>query len=1317
MTCYNLWAQQVSSPNRSYIDVSSGLSNNYVSKIIEDDKGLKWIATEGGLNRFDGSGFRLYKPGNDYPGLENENIETVFKDSRGKIWVGTKSGGLSLYDPIEDRFTNFNQVINEEIPVRVTSIGEAPNGLIWVGTWSRGLYIIDPTNSTLKEHPFDGRVLDILVDDDEVFVVSSTSVSKWNLSGKQVQVFPKKKYIHCIVKDTVKNQYLLGGQGGVYCLDTKSGLISGRYNDYFKDKSYVTCLAFDKEGQLWIGSWGSSVYVVKPHDLPSPAKLSPDNFGVNGVNHGVILDIHIDSHNLVWIATGFAGIIKISPSNGFTNLENNLSEDESNQDHNVHAFHVDRYGRYWSGRNRGGIWFSEHQASFKKVELKPYPLKVNAFLEVSDYLLVGTSRGLFIAKLVRGKMMFERISSPQYKVMVLHYDDQGYLWIGTQQNGLAVINSEIIFSGKDTNRLERANWFDTDLTGERISAIEVDSTGNLWIGTYNGLFLYNPLYNRFTHHNDLFKEKFLSVIIHALHPHSDGTLWAGTPSGLLHLDPKDSKVDRYDMSDGLSSDFISAVTSDFSGNLWVSTPQGISKMALDTKTFLNYGHGVGIQVGAFNINAVFRSNSLLFFGGQKGIIAFDPSRITSNTNPPEVVLTGLTVDGKLVKVGELVNDRVLITRSIVYTDEITLTHEEVVFSVHFTPNDYMDPLNITYRYQLEGAHDSWVYNANHSEITFTGLSAGTYQLKIQASRDNQHFGKARILKLRILPPIWLSWYAYAFYYLVLFIIILLIRRFSQKQTRLQSNLEIARIAKEKEHELTEAKLTFFTNISHELRTPLTLILGPVTEVLALSNVPDAIRTKLISAERNTKRLLHLISQLLDFRKSENGMLRLQVAMGDFSAFAHEIYLSFKQASESKGVELKFISENDIQLLFDRDKMEIVLCNLLSNALKYSDKGDRVVMKVESGDNECVVSVTDSGQGIPAEHLERIFDRFYQINTSKSAKIVGTGIGLTITKNIIELHHGRIEVMSKESQGTTFTVHLPFNGNSAFSESERIHNFMGSDDLERYAVSDIPTNLGDDEKDYTILLVDDNLEILHYLESILELDYHVLKAVNGKQALETASLEVPDLIVSDIMMPEMDGIALCKAVKTQISTSHIPVILLTARTSTVYEVTGLQTGADDYIKKPFNPEIVKSRIFSQLENRKKIRDYLLKKVRFEPNDSRVTDLEEQFVQRTMSLVESNVHNEDFGIESLMEEFHMSQSTLYRKIKSLTGLSITAFIRSVRLKLAASIILKEDLNLSQVAYKVGFNDYKYFKRSFKEQFGCLPSDYKEKKKVEV
>jgi signal transduction histidine kinase/DNA-binding response OmpR family regulator len=699
---------------------------------------------------------------------------------------------------------------------------------------------------------------------------------------------------------------------------------------------------------------------------------------------------------------------------------------------------------------------------------------------------------------------------------------------------------------------------------------------------------------------------------------------------------------------------------------------------------------------------------MLYFGGSNGIIKLNPFQIDEKFKLPKIVFTQLIVNNKVIEAGEVLNGNEILHQSIPYTNEIALSYDQNHLSLSFVADDFLGPDNITYSYQLVGLNNEWVNLGNRHQISFTELGWGDYELLIKASRNNQQWSELKRLKIHIATPPWLTWYAYLFYACLFLAILLLVRHISHKQASLRAEIRIIQIEKEKEHELNEAKITFFTNISHEFRTPLTLILSPITELLTNKQIVGAVKETLVLVESNAKKMLGLVNELLDFKKAEQGLLTLNRTRTDIVGFTKAIYLNFKEMALSRKINYFFETNvEEYAIDFDKNQLEIVLNNLLSNAFKFTKNKGTIRVSISTSEDSVAITIADNGMGIAEENKEKIFNRFFQIKNTKTAHLVGSGIGLSFSKNIIDLHGGTITVESELNKGATFRIELPVLEpveTINYSEKPIVSAVITEKkaQLEKTAKTSKPL----------VLIADDSDDIRKYLKSLLEKDYDILEVTDGLEALSIVNKRLPDLVVSDVMMPNMDGIQLCEEIKNQINTSHIPIILLTARTSLSYEISGLQKGADDYITKPFNPSIVQTKIANLLNNRKKLREYFLNKVRFEPHAIDVSEpnLDNLFIDKAMKIVHDNLQHEDFGVEEMADKLFMSQSTLLRKIKALTGLSVNGFIRSVKLKNAAQLILETDLKMSAIAYEVGFSDYKYFTKAFQSQFGCLPSEYK-------
>ena len=1299
-----------------FITTQQGLSHNYVSSIVSDELNIKWIGTENGITKYNGYDFEYIKPGKDYPELLNENIEVLFKDKGGKLWIGTKSGGLASLDLQSNHMVNLNHLIDPQNKgdVRVTCMAEDKGGNIWVGTWSNGIFVVNYAKNELVRQISANTQIYSIANDFQGNVWYAIGQRLMMFDGKDTKTFQFKNYISDILPDPKRDLVWIATGG-----KNNSLLYSYGFSDNKIDSiqtgvvsEFTKKLFLDDLHQLWIGTWGHGIYKSN-EDLSAFERINlvsgrPE---IISTNYNNILSIHQDINKMIWLGTANGGLVRLIKGNGFKQAMPLIRHPDLKNNLNVIGIHKSN-DLIFIGTVFNGIYFGEDFGHLSHID-QIGNVRVKALYENDGSLYIGTNDGYHIFDLKSRRIVF---SSNSIKKVTSFLVDGQNLLIGTQELGLYEVNMSKMGDVTAYQRFyENANGKNV-LESDRITGVKKDEAGNIWLSSYNGLHLYDRETDAFIHQSKLLSERLPSVIINSFDIKGK-SIWLATPGGLFELLNNQGKLQlnaSFTRNEGLNSDFICAVTFDDNDGVWFSTYTEIVKYDDKNKTMISYADVHGVKTTSFNNGSFSNYNKKeLYFGGIDNITWFEPQEIQAPDTLIDVIFTNLRVNNKIISFQE---GNEILDKDINYARSIELTHKDNFFSISFASNDFLGKLNVKYRYQLSGSSDEWIDLQNRNEINFAGLAAGNYQLMIEASRDGQHWSLPKAINITVLNSPWKSPMAILSYILLGLLIAFFIFRAYQIKLKLENRLEIARINKDKESELTEAKLNFFTNISHEFRTPLTLIVSPLKELMEQKDFPPHVIERLTYMDKNTSRLLMLINQLLDFRKADYGLLKLDVSYGNFVRFASEVFLYFNEMASAKHIKYSFKAEQDyISLPFDRDKMEIVLCNLLSNAIKYTHEGDSIAMEVCAEDGYCVIRIKDTGVGMDAENLEKIFDKFFQIKSGNTSRMVGSGIGLYFSKQIIDLHHGRIDVSSIKDEGTEFVVRLSMDADLYGDEINQ--NFLKSDDIKAYE-SIAPEHemimKTSGNKDASILIIDDNVDILHYLKNILSPDYHVLLAEDGDKGFALASSKIPDLIVSDVMMPGKDGIALCRQLKTQINTSHIPVILLTARTSTVFEVEGLKTGADDYVSKPFNANVIKARIASLLENRQKMRAHFLNKIRFEPTPQEVQedlDTENSFIDQAIKLVEDNIANEAFGIEQMVETFYMSQSTLFRKIKSLTGLSLTAFIRSIRIKKAAHLILSTDQNLNQIAYEVGFNDYKYFKTSFKKQFGCLPSEYKE------
>ncbi len=1306
-----------------------GLSHSNITSITSDQQNMKWIATENGITKYNGSEFDYIRLNKKYSELKNENIEVLFLDSGNNLWIGTRGGGVSVLNIEKNTIKNYNYLIdpNNKSDQRILSIAEDNEKNIWIGTWGNGIYVINPAHNKIVHH-FNTTCLVYTILKDSygnMWYGNYNVLTRYNTTTNELKEFPLDTEITDLINDPFRNKIWIGT-----ATNPSTNIYSFNHDNQKIDRlktgiqtSFARYLAIDHENKLWIGTWSNGLYVSDPH-IKSFTKVNiqiPNTRKYN-INYDTVLDIHIDKNNIIWLSMAFGGgVIQMIPKKEFINVYNDIKNDTLLKDFNIQSIYKDSE-KLWIGTLENGLFIGDDFSTLKRLEKKDHK---NAIYTYKNKLFVGFEEGFIIYDAKHQKELFRYPTIERVTSFLI--DKKERLWIGTEHDGIAMVplkhlenSSKYIYfhdGGIGNFRLNNT---------DRITEIKSDMDDNIWVGTQNGFHLFDEKSESFLHHTVLMNEKIPSTIVNSIY-FTNTDMWVGTASGLLKLSFKNNKLTlkkAYTTIDGLNNDFISAITSDHYNNLWLSTTTEIVKFEVEKNIFINYGKIDGIETFSFNQKAVYNDGKHIYFGGINNLTYFDPNKIVNTPIKPEVIISKTIIDNQHVTPGEMLNSRVILEKNINSTTEIVLTHKEKSILINFGLNDYLGKLNAKYKYKLEGFQDTWVDLKNRNQISFTGLPSGKYILHIIGSRDNQIWSKPRVLNLIIKPSPFLSNWAYFIYISIGFLLLWQLFIIKTRQDKLKNTLEIAKIDKEKEAELTEAKLKFFTNISHEFRTPLTLIVSPLTEILNDKNLNPKIVEKLTIVQRNANRLLNLVSQLLDFRKADHNLFTLNTDIDNFVHFANEVFLYFNELAVSRNIQYTFKSScDDISFPFDRNNMEIVLCNLLFNAFKNTNDGDQISLKITKEDDYCIIVVTDTGKGIEEKDIERIFDRFYQIKASESAKIMGSGIGLAFSKKIVELHQGSITVNSVIDIGSEFIITLSLspiysnrniiNNNDFITKPEEVYELndvLNKEEEEKGIKKDTDKN--------TVLVIDDNRDIRKYIHSLLSDKYNIVDAKNGEIGYKKAIELHPDLIICDVMMPVKDGLSVCHDLKKQIATSHIPIILLTARSSMFYELEGLETGADDYITKPFNPIIIKAKIASILSNRKKLRTYLHNKVRFEPNEEKTLQYneEEAFIQQAIELVKTNLQNNEFGIEVMIDKLHMSQSSLYRKIKSLTGLSLTAFIRSIRLKVASQMMLNSTSKISHIAYEVGFNDYNYFKKSFKEHFNCLPSEYRNQKKKE-
>ncbi|PHN04555.1 hybrid sensor histidine kinase/response regulator transcription factor [Flavilitoribacter nigricans] len=1350
----------------SYFTSDNGLSQGEVTCIIEDQHGFLWIGTRGGLNRYNGYEFEIFKNETGNPNsLINNSIESLFEDRQGKIWIGTKSGGISCYNPQNSRFTHFHTESRDSNTIsdnRVISIAESDNGNIWFGTWYNGLNIYDPQTDSFTLRLPNTQVSDILRDEEgQMWIASNRGLYLFDQFGRQLNHFIQRGNMgdyETIIEDPARKCIWIGTwQAGLVRFDIATQQFH-QYKNPRKDRigqraNIAYALFQDEHNRIWTGTWGGGLYLFDPETTQfTRQELATGPYQHAKKLYSEILCIFQDRSGIIWIGTNGGGLCKVNNNRNRFGLIKGGTNENFPSANPIWSILEDRKGTLWVGtKGNGFLSYSDDGRNFKAVAFQESDPELafgnrilggkTLFESRDGRLWAGTHHGLYQIREDDNGYRLERAFSTQgqsihgRKISSLAETADGSLWVGTQQTGL----NRILPGEQPEFRHYRNEKKDGALQSRRVSAMLEDRDEQLWVGTYSGLHLYLPEQDQFRVFTKIpgDMQSLSSNIIICLYEDRRGRLWIGTPNGLNLAIPtqNDWVFWSFQEQNGLPNNYIHGILEDDHGNLWISTNKGISKFNPDEEVFYNYDVNDGLQGNSFSEGAVHRSESgQLFFGGIYGLNYFHPDSIINNPVPPPVFITGLKIFNRNVGVGESFNERVILERSLQETEKITLSHRENVFTLEFTALNFRMPHKNTYRYRLLGLEEDWNDVGRQRNVTYTNLQPGTYTFEVNAANNNQYWpGQVARLQIRVLPPFWATWQAYVLYGLVIIGIFGLYHKVTNRQNQLKRKLELERLERNKDAEVAELKTRFFTNITHELRTPLTLITGPVEELLEQDSLQGKSKSYLVNIHHHTQRLLALVNQLLDFRKAESGNMELKAAPGNFVAFAQEVFLSFQPMADKKSIDFRFEAQPEaLHLYFDRDKMEIVLCNLLSNAFKFTPAGKQITMSIRRStcerivgtsafpDGCCEISIKDNGIGMSPDLVEKIFNRFYQIANADSAKMIGTGIGLSLVESIMQLHQGKVEVRAEPERGSEFTLYLPI-GSHHLSPDQILPHFKNSEDQSHYPPEKevaepqvqeeqlLPPPNGKVHAPATLLLVEDNARIRDFIRSIFCDHYQVLEAENGKIGLQMARDDAPDLIISDVMMPEMDGINFCKQIKEDERTSFIPVILLTARTSNVFKVEGFHSGADAYVTKPFQPTVLRAQVAAMLDARLRLREYFSRKVTLQPSDIEITSEDEQFLKKAIQVVEDNLTNEDLGKDFLAQAMAMSPSSLYRRIKSTTDVSINAFIRSIRLRRAAQLLRNTQYNISEISYQVGFNDLKYFRKCFRKQFGKNPSEY--------
>lgn len=1135
--------------------------------------------------------------------------------------------------------------------------------------------------------------------------------------------------------------------------DDKAEFISYTNNPENKNSlssNNITDLAEDSEGNIWIGTIGGGVNIFNPstNQFTNYFNIEEDNTSLSSNN---VSSICIDNFQNVWIGTHYSGINKYSPAqNRFTLYQYSTSSKRKVAENNISAILIDDKNNFWLGTNGDGIKVYRDNNIFDDnsflFELKADTKNKNSLSSNNVTSIIQDKSGIIWIGTFGGGVNKYDPSQKKFEVFkykredpkslgndfihTIYEDSEGIIWVGTGLGGLNKYEKE---SNSFKRFIDNPKSPDNSryLNSPEVTSILEDSKGYLWIGTSTGgLSRFDKKKELFTHfkHSLDNLNSLSSNRINCIYEDSKGRLWVGTFSGGLNYYNEDTQsFVHYLEKDGLPSNIIQAIAEDSEGNLWLSTTNGISKFNPDDKSFKNFDESDGLQGKVFNERSVFTDTKAgsIYFGGEKGLNVYLSKSINEMKKIPPIVLTDFKV----------FNESALLKYSSVNTKsgilEIELGHDENVFSFEFASLDFTSPEKNQYRYILEGFDKDWINSGNKREVTYTNLDPGSYVFRVVGSNSDGYWNeKGLTVSLIINPPFWKTWWAYLIYILLASIGFVSIRRYELNRIKLRNELKQKEFESKKLQEVDEIKSRFFANISHEFRTPLTIILGSLEKLKPQIQTGTGIKD-IVVMKRNASRLLQLINQLLELSRIESGNVKLNASENDVVKFLKRITASFSSMTNQKNIQLTFnnipvdeaVSSEEIKIYFDKKKLETVFYNLLSNALKFSPAGEKIDVSIFQSDENVKIIFLNTGVEIPSDKISKIFDRFYQADDSGTRNYEGTGIGLSLVKEYVELHKGKVEVESK-SNTTKFTVYLPVGKNHLSQEEiieekimiqyevEKLISFgEESGNLPDNYSSEIVTDTVEQTEDKTIILiVEDNTDLRAMIKENLQESYFVIEAENGVKGLKLAEETIPDLIISDIMMPEIDGYELTSKIKTDERTNHIPVILLTAKADLSDKLEGLETGADDYLIKPFNSEELKIRVKNLIKIRKQMREKYQSQMLIKPSEVVVPSTQKVFLEKLTTIIEKNISNENFSVEILCNEIGMSRAQLHRKIKAVTNQSASEFIRNFRLQRAAELLKQDAGNIAEIAYQVGFSSQAYFTKTFQELYGQTPLDFK-------
>jgi len=1336
--------------NFNNLTIKNGLSSGLVTCILQDRKGFIWIGTDNGLNKFDGFQVQIFKHNpSTVNTIGGNSIRCLFEDSKNNLWIGLKGDGLCRLNLRTGKFTTFRKTGNSNSLSYNDAAGivEDHKGHLWIAVDRGGLDMFDPVNET--------------------FVHYYIHANKFKQTSNNA--------FTDISLDAQGNIWLSSWGEGIYCFNIKNKNFSRHSFWDLEDQDEKICkhiydLFIDKENTIWVSSAHSGLYSLN-ESKKKYRQYIVSSIEKNSINSRDVRSVCDDDKGNLWIGTTEGGINILNKKTGHISVISSYGMDEKKMlSNSANCIYKDNNGIMWIGTSVGVNYYHPLSSQFTLIDKS-----TSKYISLSESqvmsLLKDKTGNIWVGSFNSlDKISADRKTIKRYKLDNLKYfdsfrynqaiceDKTGNIWIGAYSEYLTMYNpikdrftrvnipsnsGKILpYSNVFTIYEDRDNtlWLGTELgtlnynphTGifttlfhsghiiypeEKSHVVYRDSYLDFWVGTEAGLRRYTKDLKHFSIYkvNTYKKDGLTNNFITAILEEKNGNLWIGTMGGLHYFNRKAGTFKLIKQTDNFYGDPIFGICDDRAGNLWMSTTSGILKFNKVSHQFRLYDESDGLQNKDFQLGAYYQAkDGEILFGGKNGLNLFYPSGIKINKRKPTVLITDFQIFNQSI----IPSDDGILTKSIGETKEITLKHSLSVITFKFVALSFISSQKNKYAYMMDGFDQNWIYaEPNQRSATYMNLEPGDYTFKVKASNNDGLWNeKGTEIKIRILPPFWKTGFAYTLYVLLFFSIIYLIIKYFTIRERDKNNLKIAKLEAQRIQEIDELKFNLFTNVSHEFRTPLSLILGPLAQIMEKGDFKKEDGNLFSLMSRNAQRLLRLINQLLDFRKIEVGKLELNLKYDDIIKFITDSANEFEYFAKDKNIRYSIKSSlQELKMNFDSDKIDKVLYNLISNAFHYTPEGGKIavnIYKCEIAEIQYLqIQISDTGIGMSDEELGMLFTIFYQGKRQKNMRNGGSGIGLTLTKNLVELHNGKILVSSEVDKGSTFTIQFPIN-DSNITEYNTVETIADSSDfLIKTIETEENTSRVKEHPVDMLLIVEDNYDMRLYIQNILSEQFNVQVAKDGQEGLEMALKYIPDLIISDVMMPRMDGLEMVSLLRDNEKTNHIPIILLTSRQTESQIVEGFEIGVEDYISKPFSASVLIARIQNILTSRKKMWEQYKLSKDIDEYTEKLTDSpqKQHFVILISEIINKHIEEPEFSIETLANELHMSVNQLFRKVKALMDTTPYNVIVQIRMTQATLLMRESDKNISEISLSVGYQELSNFSRAFKKYFNVSPRDY--------